>query len=70
MEDEICLFDKFGYCKYKKECRKRHFSEECQELSNCKSIKPAPKDTPKPAQDINLVNVDLKNVPTNIRSHT
>ena len=47
MEDEICQFDKFGYCKYKKECRKRHFSEECQELSNCKSIKTCSKRHPK-----------------------
>ena len=27
MEEEVCHYDKFGFCKYRKDCRKRHFSE-------------------------------------------
>ena len=35
----MCQFSKYGYCKYKDSCDKRHFNEECQELSSCQNIK-------------------------------
>ena len=27
------------YCKYKNQCKRKHFSIECEELNNCKNIK-------------------------------
>ena len=47
MEGEVCQFDKFGFCKYQKDCKRRHFSEECKDLSRCKSIKTCVKRHPK-----------------------
>lgn len=47
MEDKVCSFDKFGFCKYKKECRRKHFRDECEDLGNCKSIKIRNKRHPK-----------------------
>ena len=35
----MCQFGKFGYCKYKQECKRRHFVEECKDLLSCKIIK-------------------------------
>ena len=32
MEDNICIYDKFRYCKYKHDCKRKHFSFECEEL--------------------------------------
>ena len=47
MEDEICLYGKFGYCKFKEECKRQHLSTECEDLDNCKSIKICKKRHPK-----------------------
>ena len=47
MEGEICKYDKFGYCKYKKDCKRTHFTEECEDLDNFKSIKNCMKRHPK-----------------------
>ena len=38
MED-ICKFNKFGYCKYKNECKKNHVKEYCKDGQNCESVK-------------------------------
>ena len=32
MEDEVCQYHKFGYCKYHDGCKRKHFSEKCHEL--------------------------------------
>ena len=47
MEDMVCSFSKFGYCKYRKDCRRKHFSVECEDLDNCKNIKSCNKRHPK-----------------------
>ena len=47
MEDEICQYEKYGYCKFKSECKRKHLSEECKDLENCKSIKSCDKRHPK-----------------------
>ena len=39
MENRICQYEKFGFCTFKKECQRKHFSEECKDLANCKNIK-------------------------------
>ena len=47
MEDEVCKFWKFGFCKHKEGCKRKHFSEVCVNLSNCKNIKECPRRHPK-----------------------
>ena len=47
MEDEICQFNKYGFCRYKREFKRRHSSEECKDLDKCKSIKTCFKRHPK-----------------------
>ena len=47
MEGEICSYDKFGFCKYKSECQRRHYSQECEALEKCDSIRSCPKRHPK-----------------------
>ena len=46
MEGEACQYHKFGYCKYMDQCKRKHYSEECQD-SKCKSITSCPKRHPK-----------------------
>ena len=29
----LCLFNKYGYCKYKETCRKHHVNEKCENVS-------------------------------------
>ena len=47
MEGESCKYDKFGYCKFKKECMREHYKEECEDLADCKQIKTCNKRHPK-----------------------
>ena len=35
MEDKVCQFQKFGFCKYEEHCIKKHLSEECEQNSEC-----------------------------------
>ena len=50
MEEEVCLYQKYGFCKYKERCTKRHLDEECQYLGKCKSKKICHKRHPKPCK--------------------
>ena len=47
MEGKDCKHHKFGFCKYKNECNKIHFSEECKNMANCKNVKSCEKRHPK-----------------------
>ena len=47
MEGKICIYNKFGFCKYKERCRNQHCQETCEQLSGCKSIKICSKRHPK-----------------------
>ena len=46
MEEEICQHHKFGFCRYKSECRRKHFSKECED-QDCKTSKTCNKRHPK-----------------------
>ena len=37
--ENICKFNKFGYCKYKEECKKDHVKEECKYGYKCEHVK-------------------------------
>ena len=39
MEDEACLHSKFGYCKFKDRCTRKHYSETCLQPEVCKASK-------------------------------
>ena len=47
MEGEDCHHNKFGFCKFKEECRRKHFNEECKDLNKCKNTKTCRKRHPK-----------------------
>ena len=46
MEKEVCLYQKYGFCRYKEKCFKRHLKEECKDL-NCPTKKMCNKRHPK-----------------------
>ena len=35
MEDHVCLYFKYGYCKYKNKCKREHMKEACEDLNHC-----------------------------------
>ena len=47
MEAEACMYDKFGFCKFKNTCKKHHYTQICEYFSSCTSIKNCPKRHPK-----------------------
>ena len=47
MEGEICQFDKYGYCRYKSDCKRKHFDVVCEDAEHCRSIKSCLKRHPK-----------------------
>ena len=47
MEDEVCKFQKYGFCQFKEGCRKKHLTEICDSLSKCKEKKHCQKRHPK-----------------------
>ena len=46
-EGEVCLYQKYGFCKYKENCKKRHLEDECTNLNNCRSKNTCEKRHPK-----------------------
>ena len=47
MEGEVCQYNKFGYCRYKKDCKRIHFTSECNNLPKCKNVQNCNKRHPK-----------------------
>ena len=39
MEGEICLYSKYGFCKYKESCRKQNIKEVCDIIKTCRNLK-------------------------------
>ena len=52
MEDEVCQFGKFGFCKYKEGCKRKHFNKICESL-RCINIKECPRRHPKTCRRFN-----------------
>ena len=50
MEDQICQHHKYGYCKFQKQCQKKHLKGQCEALGACKEIKTCNKRHPKPCK--------------------
>ena len=47
MENEVCLYQKYGFCKFKESCLKRHLKDKCKDLNRCKIKKNCEKRHPK-----------------------
>jgi myosin heavy subunit len=47
MEEEICQYNKFGFCRYRSDCKKKHYKSECEHLDDCNTQKNCPKRHPK-----------------------
>ena len=47
MEEEVCFYQKFGFCKYKEMCSKGHLDQECKDINACKIKKVCDKRHPK-----------------------
>ena len=43
----MCLYNKFGFCKFQGECKRIHLTEVCGNISNCKDVKECQKKQPK-----------------------
>ena len=56
MEDEVCKYGKFGFCKFKKRCKRRHFTEVCENLSRCTKINECEKRHPKTCRRFTVEN--------------
>ena len=47
MEEEGCTYAKFGFCKFRGSCMRKHFTEVCEDLSRCMKVKECHKRHPK-----------------------
>ena len=47
MEEEVCTYYKFGFCKFKSICKRQHFDQKCENLSICRDIAKCMKRHPK-----------------------
>ena len=54
MEDEVCHFPKFCYCKFQERCKRKHSTQVCNSLSRCKDKDKCKKDILKIAKDLLL----------------
>ena len=52
MEEEPCMYSKFGFCKFKNQCKRKHYTEKCQENTPCKQQKTCPKRQPRDCKRI------------------
>ena len=47
MKEEVCNYKKFGFCKFKDLCKKKHLKETCEDLSACENSKSCHKRHPR-----------------------
>ena len=39
MEDGACMYNKYGYCKFRDSCKRSHFKESCGGSVGCKGAR-------------------------------
>ena len=54
MEDQVCTFFKFGFCRYKERCQRMHLEETCPDLKECQNTKLCMKRHPKVCKMVKL----------------
>ena len=60
MEEQICQYSKFGFCKFKDVCKRIHFNDMCKDLSHCQNITGCRKRHPKECHRFSLGNCKFK----------
>ena len=53
MKDEACMYNKYGFCKFKDYCKRNHDKEICKDSNKCKGAKVCQKRHPKPCKRYN-----------------
>ena len=48
--EEVCQYDKFGICKHRNQCGRKHFPDICETRHTCKSVRKCDKRHPKLCQ--------------------
>ena len=61
MEGEACQYSKFGFCKFKDMCERKHFTEECDKNSKCQDTNTCDKRQPKNCNGYYSGNCRFKN---------
>ena len=56
MEKEVCKFYKFGFCKFREFCKRRHLEQICESQAECKNKEQCPKRHPKSCKRFNSGN--------------
>ena len=56
MEDEVCKYGKFGFCKFGTGCKRKHFTKVCENLSSCTNINECKKTHPKTCKRFKIEN--------------
>ena len=69
MMDEVCMYNKFRYCKFQDHCKRVHFGEICQKFKTCQATKTCHKRHPKNVRKMKpKTDADLEmNVPTSTK---
>ena len=50
MGEEVCIYQKFGFCKFKDTCKNKHLKETCKDLGACVNSKICQKRHPRGAK--------------------
>ena len=53
MEDEECMYDKYGFCKFKEHCQRKHYKVKYEDSAGCKGAKVCQKRHPKVCKRFN-----------------
>ena len=55
IEEGVCQYNKYGFCKYQNQCSKIHYKENCD--NTCRDVKECPKRHPRPCKIYALNNI-------------
>ena len=53
MEDGVCMYNKYGFCKLRDTCERKHYEEQCEDSSGCMGPKLCQKRHPWPCKRYN-----------------
>ena len=56
MEEEVCKFYKFGFCKFQEFCKGKHLKQICESQAECKNTEQCHKRHPKSCKRFNSGN--------------
>ena len=53
MEEGVCMYNKYGFCKFRDTCKRKHYEEHCEDSSGCCGPKMCQKRHPRPCKRYN-----------------